>query len=101
MMKIHKITEFSRSKILRRLGLTLSVGGMLLFWGLTAESTDGHWFEGKHYRRHGDVEYLQLLDTAPRIFEPDPEFQNLSTLYTPLWDGSVEGPTWNILVDSE
>ena len=52
-------------------------------------------FEGKHYRGRGDVEYLELLDTARRMFQPDPEFQNLSMLYTPVWNGLVEGPTWN------
>ena len=28
------------------------------------------------------------------MFEPDPEFQNLAMLYTPAWNGLVEGPTW-------
>ena len=27
--------------------------------------------------------------------EPDPEFQNLSMLYEPSWNGFVEGPTWD------
>jgi hypothetical protein len=52
-------------------------------------------FEGKHYRGRGDVEYLELLETARRMFQPDPEFQNLSMLYTPRWNGLVEGPTWD------
>jgi hypothetical protein len=51
-------------------------------------------FDGKHYRGAGDVEYLQLLDTARRMFEPDPELQNMAMLYTPAWNGLVEGPTW-------
>ena len=50
----------------------------------------GRWFSGR-----GDVEYLQLLDIARRMFEPDPEFQNLPMLYTPAWNGLVEGPTWD------
>ncbi|MCA9426539.1 MAG: hypothetical protein KC994_15770, partial [Candidatus Omnitrophica bacterium] len=29
------------------------------------------------------------------MFSPDPEFQNVSMLYTPEWNGLVEGPTWN------
>jgi len=37
-----------------------------------------------------------LLDSARRLFEPDPEFQNLAMLYTPNWNGLVEGPTWNM-----
>jgi hypothetical protein len=61
----------------------------------TGAGADGAWFEGKHYRGAGDIGYLQLLDISRRMFEPDPEFQNMSMLYTPLWDGLVEGPTWS------
>ncbi len=50
----------------------------------------GRWFSGR-----GDVEYLRLLDTARRLFEPDPEFQSLPMLYDPAWNGLVEGPTWD------
>jgi hypothetical protein len=53
-------------------------------------------FDGKHYRGKGDVEYLQLLDIAARMMEPDPEFQNLSMLYAARWNGMTEGPTWNM-----
>jgi hypothetical protein len=52
-------------------------------------------FEGAYYRGTGDVEYLQLLDTAHRMLAPDPEYQNLAMLYTPAWNGLTEGPTWN------
>jgi hypothetical protein len=52
-------------------------------------------FEGKFIRGQGDAEYLRLLDTARRMFAPDPEFQNLSMLYMPSWNGLVEGPTWD------
>ncbi len=55
----------------------------------------GQRFEGRHYRGSGDVEYIELLDIAARMMEPDPEYQNLSMLYTPKWNGLVEGPTWN------
>ena len=51
-------------------------------------------FEGRFYRGEGDVEYLRLLDVARRVFEPDPEFQNMAMFYHPLWNGFVEGPTW-------
>jgi hypothetical protein len=53
-------------------------------------------FAGRYFRGRGDVEYLQLLDIARRMFAPDPEFQNLPMLYTPAWNGLVEGPTWNM-----
>lgn len=55
----------------------------------------GDVFDGAHYRGGGDVEYVRLLDTARRMFEPDPELQNISMLYMPRWDGFVEGPTWD------
>ena len=51
-------------------------------------------FEGRFYRGEGDVGYLQYLDIARRMFEPDPEFQHMPMLYTPAWNGLVEGPTW-------
>ncbi len=51
--------------------------------------------EGRHYRGKGDIEYLRLLDISRRMFEPDAEFQNLSMLYEPKWNGFVEGPTWD------
>ena len=60
-----------------------------------AAGTDEARFEGQHYRGCGDVEYLRLLETARRMFEPDPELQNLSMLYEPKWNGLVEGPTWD------
>lgn len=52
-------------------------------------------FEGRHYRGAGDTGYLELLETARRFFEPDPELQNMAMLYTPDWNGLVEGPTWH------
>jgi hypothetical protein len=60
-----------------------------------AAGTDDSRFDGKHYRGRGDVEYLRLLETARRMFQPDPELQNLSMLYMPSWNGLVEGPTWD------
>ncbi len=51
-------------------------------------------FEGENFSGKGDVEYLQLLDIAYRLFKPDPEFQNMPMLYAPAWNGLVEGPTW-------
>ena len=51
-------------------------------------------FDGDFIRGEGDREYLELLDIARRMFGPDPEWQNLPMLYTPAWNGFVEGPTW-------
>ncbi len=61
----------------------------------TVRAGSGPHFEGRHYRGRGDTNYLRLLDTARRMFEPDPELQNLSMLYEPKWNGLVEGPTWD------
>lgn len=52
-------------------------------------------FSGRHYRGAGEEEHLRLLETARRMFEPDPEFQHLAMLYEPKWNGLVEGPTWD------
>ena len=49
---------------------------------------------GQYYAGEGDIDYLQLLDIARRMFAPDPEFQNMAMLYDPDWNGLVEGPTW-------
>lgn len=57
-------------------------------------SVYAHAFDGRYFAGEGDEEYLQLLDTAYRLFYPDPEYQNISMLYTPAWNGFVEGPTW-------
>ncbi|MEI2725968.1 MAG: hypothetical protein V9H26_21380 [Verrucomicrobiota bacterium] len=35
-------------------------------------------FDGQHYRGVGDTEYLQLLETARRMFQPDARLQNLA-----------------------
>jgi hypothetical protein len=72
------------------LSVAVLSGGMALGSG----SEDSR-FEGKHYRGRGDVEYLRLLETARRMFEPDPALQNLAMLYEPKWNGLVEGPTWD------
>jgi hypothetical protein len=51
-------------------------------------------FDGRFFAGEGDVEYLQLLDNSRRMFQADPEFQNLAMLYASQWNGLVEGPTW-------
>ena len=62
---------------------------------LHASAAMGGTFDGRFYRGEGDAEYLQLLDISRRMFDPDPEFQNIPMLYLPAWNGFVEGPTWN------
>ena len=44
----------------------------------------------------GDAtEWLALLNTARGQFSPSPLLQDVSWLYTPTWNGFVEGPTWS------
>lgn len=75
------------------LSLWLSIPGSAS--PVNAASPSPNRFEGIHYRGSGDVEYLRLLEIARRMFEPDPELQNMSMLYLPAWNGLVEGPTWD------
>lgn len=73
-----------------------AIAASVLFLATTIMSgADADTFKGQFYRGDGDVEYLQLLDTSRRMLSPDPELQNVSMLYTPAWNGFVEGPTWN------
>ena len=64
--------------------------------GPAAAESEAPTFEGRFFRGEGDVEYLRLLDEARRMFAPDPEFQNVAMLYTPSWNGLVEGPKWGM-----
>ena len=66
----------------------------LVITPLTAPTQAAETFEGQYFRGEGDVAYLQLLDISRRMLDPDPEYQNLPMLYTPAWNGFVEGPTW-------
>lgn len=52
-------------------------------------------YEGRYFAGSGDKEYLELLNTARRMFEPDPELQNMAMFYHPAWNGLIEGQTWN------
>jgi hypothetical protein len=79
-----------------RVALRLFTATLLLtLAGPAVKAADSPTFAGRHYRGVGDVEYLEFLDTAARMFAPDPALQNLSMLYTPAWNGLVEGPTWD------
>src|SRR5262245_12971248 len=71
------------------------LAGFLTDYGAFAASASKTRFDGKYYRGEGDVEYLKLLEQARRMFEPDPELQNITMLYEPKWNGLVEGPTWD------
>lgn len=52
-------------------------------------------FRGRYVRGRGNERFLRLLDTSYRMLWPDAYLQNISMLYTPTWNGFVEGPTWN------
>lgn len=59
-----------------------------------AAPSDGAHFDGLYFRGTGDAAYLELLDTSYRLLWPSPNLQSLAMLYTPDWNGFVEGPTW-------
>jgi hypothetical protein len=63
--------------------------------GVGGAAMAGETFEGKYYRGAGDTDYFQLLEYARSSFAPNAEFQNMSMLYNPTWNGFVEGPTWD------
>jgi hypothetical protein len=69
--------------------IVLIMGGFTMNKAFTSDR-----FEGRNFSGKGDVEYLQMLDIAHRMFQPDPEFQNMPMLYMPSWNGLIEGPTW-------
>lgn len=58
--------------------------------GNSQPAFNGSWFAGR-----GDTAYLHLLDQAYRMTRPDPVLENFSMLYHPVWNGFVEGPTWD------
>ena len=76
-------------------GSTFVLAVWLLTWFPPVARAARSPFDGDHYRGCGDTEYLQQLDTARRMFEPDARLQNLAMLYLPTWNGLVEGPTWD------
>ncbi len=51
-------------------------------------------FEGLYYAGEGDAAYLALLETSRQFFAANSETQHMAMLYTPAWNGLVEGPTW-------
>jgi hypothetical protein len=75
--------------------MAAALAAVLAAVSVLAAAPSGGSFDGKFYRGQGDVEYLELLDISRRMFDADPEFQNVAMLYTPAWNGFVEGPTWN------
>jgi hypothetical protein len=68
---------------------------LLLCLPASAQTPNPAQFQGRFFSGAGDPEYLRLLDISRRMFGPDAEFQNLSMLYMPSWNGLVEGPTWD------
>lgn len=62
---------------------------------LSSPAVGADQFEGRFYSGEGDVEYLALLDISRRMFDAEPAYQNAAMLYTPSWNGFVEGPSWN------
>jgi hypothetical protein len=79
-----------------RYNLLCSLFISILFWHVSClPSGASENFNGEFYSGTGNTEFLCLLDTARRMFSPDPQYQNITMLYSPDWNGFVEGPTWN------
>lgn len=88
--------RFAALRCRTSIGLAILAGWVAIAFAIApvrAAETDQ--FEGRFFSGAGDREYLELLDVARRMFSPDPEFQNVSMLYMPTWNGLVEGPTWD------
>ena len=84
--------SISSSSLVRRLCLAL-LTSLAILVPAAALPAEGR-FEGQFIGGEGDREYLELLDIARRMFAADPQFQNLSMLYAPAWNGLYEGATW-------
>ncbi|MDB6058208.1 MAG: hypothetical protein JWO95_2052 [Verrucomicrobiales bacterium] len=86
-------SRFGHSFVIRFSSLVIGNLVLLAFFGLVV-TTRAQSFEGQYYCGRGDTEYLRLLDISRRMFAPDPQYQNISMLYTTNWNGFVEGETW-------
>lgn len=99
-MSQYFVTQLSlHARLARRVGGVLFLAAILALAALFAVpcarvAPAAERFDGRFFRGEGDGEYLQLLDVARRMYEPDPEFQNIAMLYNSGWNGFVEGPTW-------
>jgi len=80
---------------MRNLAVLLSAVLSCVTGPQAAAAGAGEAFVGRYVRGEGDTEYLELLDISRRMLDADPEFQNLAMLYTPRWNGFVEGPRWD------
>jgi hypothetical protein len=78
------------------LDLTATTALFLLLVSRSLRAVNGAaTFDRRFFTSEGDVECLQLLDNARRMYAADSEFQNMAMLYNPQWNGLVEGPTWS------
>lgn len=75
---------------------TVSLATALCVLGacLMPTTSDAAPFQGRYFSGEGDTDYLRLLDTCYQMLYPSPDLQNIGMLYTPAWQGFVEGPTW-------
>jgi hypothetical protein len=72
-----------------------SIATVVVIWLMLSSTLPAASFKGQFFSGEGDTAYIKLLDIARRMFAPDYEFQNVAMLYTPWWNGFVEGPTWD------
>ncbi|MHB1034541.1 MAG: hypothetical protein ACYC35_23885 [Pirellulales bacterium] len=71
----------STDATVRCITVSIALAGLVLLLAPAVVAAER--FDGQFYRGEGDAEYLQLLDISRRMFEPDPEFQNMAMFYMP------------------
>lgn len=62
---------------------------------IVINSGGSSYYDGTYFSGEGNTAYLALLDSAYMMMRPNATMENLSMLYTPEWNGFVEGPTWH------
>lgn len=84
-------------KMKKSLLCTLSLACIIQWNAATAQqkNIDHGRYAGTYYSGSGNTTYLALLDSAYMMMQPNPVMENLSMLYTPEWNGFIEGPTWH------
>ncbi|MHB1001705.1 MAG: hypothetical protein ACYC27_20900 [Armatimonadota bacterium] len=77
-----------------RLPVLFSIIGTLALLSASVAPSQASEYKGKYCTGKGDIEYLQMIDRSFGCFHPNPNAQNISMVYFPVWDTFVLGPQW-------
>ena len=77
-----------------RFPVIFGIIGTLALFSSTAAPSEAAEYKGKYCEGKGDVEYLQMIDHSFSYFHPNPDAQNISMVYFPVWDTFVLGSQW-------